>query len=252
MSSKKVEDGKPRENPKVYVVGGGMEYIRLMYRLGCDGAKGLEDADVVLFTGGEDVNPELYGEIPMARTNFNRIRDMKEQLIYQAALDREIPMVGICRGGQFLNVMNGGKMWQHVTGHTAPHVARIEVAPLLKGNKRRTIEVTSTHHQMMIPAKHGMTLLTAMEAYEKLAPAYSKIGKDNKEPDTEAVYYDDTHCLCFQPHPEFRSASPDCVDFFEECMDNFIYPNIPIKGGKPVEKTVPKTKAAAASKKEKK
>ena len=57
---------------RVYVVGGGYEYIRMLFNLGYDGAKGLEDADVVLFTGGEDVNPELYGEVCMAKTNFSR------------------------------------------------------------------------------------------------------------------------------------------------------------------------------------
>jgi gamma-glutamyl-gamma-aminobutyrate hydrolase PuuD len=233
--SKDEEDKPPRTRdsgrPKVYIVGGGFEYIRLMYNLGCDGATGLDDADMVLFTGGEDVNPELYGEVPLAKTYFNRPRDDKEIAIYRGALDRELPMVGICRGGQFLNVMNGGKLWQHVTMHAGrDHIARIEVAPYVgKKKQRRTISVTSTHHQMMIPAKHGMVLLTALEALEKDSPAYTKIGKNEEEPDTEAVFYDDTNCLCFQPHPEFGYAKPELVDFFEECLDNFIYPMIPLK-----------------------
>jgi gamma-glutamyl-gamma-aminobutyrate hydrolase PuuD len=217
--------------PKVYIVGGGLEYIRLMFTLGCDGAKGLDDADVVLFTGGEDVNPELYGEVPMAKTNFNRARDEKEKAIFDGALDRDLPMVGICRGGQALNVFNGGKMWQHVTNHAGNHIARIEVPPFNGPNKlRRTIEVTSTHHQMMIPTDDAIVLLTASIALEKHAPSYSKIGKpDEAEPDIEAVWYDDTACLCFQPHPEFGYAPAECVDFFEECFDNFIVPRIPHK-----------------------
>lgn len=217
-------------NPKVYVVGGGFEYIRLMFRLGCDGAKGLDDADVVLFTGGEDVNPELYGEAPMAKTHYNRLRDEKEKAIYEECIQREIPMVGICRGGQFLNVMNKGEMYQHVTNHAnGNHVARIEVPPFNKGNKRRTIMVTSTHHQMMIPADEGIVLMTANEAFEKMRPAINKYGKVSKEPDIEVVYYDGTHCLCFQPHPEFTSAPAELVDFFEECLDNYIYPHIPLR-----------------------
>jgi len=215
------------ERPRIYVVGGGFEYIRLLFNLGYSGAKGLEDADVVLFTGGEDVNPELYGEIPLAKTHFSRLRDDKEQAIYHAALERELPMVGICRGGQFLNVMNGGKMWQHVSGHTRAHNARIEIPPFNKGNKRRTITVTSTHHQMMIPTEDAIVLLTACEALEKTGPAITKIGKKQEDPDTEAVFYPDTKCLCFQPHPEYASATPECVDFFEECLDNFIFPVIP-------------------------
>jgi gamma-glutamyl-gamma-aminobutyrate hydrolase PuuD len=229
-TKKKQEEVREVARPRVYVVGGGFEYIRLMYRLGCDGAKGLDDADVVLFTGGEDVNPELYGEVPMAKTHFNRIRDDFEQAIYKGALERELPMVGICRGGQFLNVMNDGKMWQHVNNHCGNHIARVEVAPFRDDGKRRTVEVTSTHHQMMIPAAHAIVLMTALEASEKDSPAYAKVGKVANEPDTEAVFYDGTNCLCFQPHPEFNAAPADCVDIFEEFLNDWIFPRIPLRG----------------------
>lgn len=223
MSAKKKDEVKNR--PKVWVIGGGFEYIRLLFNLGCDGAKGLDDADFVLFTGGEDVTPQLYGEVALPKTNYNRIRDEKEKAIYDECVARGIPMVGICRGGQFLNVMNGGKMWQHVTCHCGNHLARIEVPPF-HNDKRRTIEVTSTHHQMMIPTDDAIILATACEALEKIAVGYEKIGKNEDDPDIEVVFYDDTKSLCFQPHPEFGSAPADCVDFFEECLDNWIYPNI--------------------------
>lgn len=241
MKSKGDNSERPKSNrPKVYIVGGGFEYIRLMYQLSCDGAKNVGEADVVLFTGGEDVNPELYDEPCMAKTNFNRARDDRETAIFTEALLREIPMVGICRGAQFLNVKNGGKLWQHVTNHCGNHMARVEIAPFLKGNKRRTIEVTSTHHQMMIPTPDALVLATALEAMEKNAPSYSKIGKPTEdEPDIEVVYYDDTSCLCFQPHPEFGAAPADCVDFFEECLDNFIFPRIPCRMKKAIHAQVP-------------
>src|SRR5690242_167619 len=146
--SAKTKESEKKLRPKVYVVDGGYEYIALMYRLGCDGAKGVDDADIILFTGGEDVNPELYGEVALHTTHFNRLRDQKEKLIFDAALEREIPMVGICRGGQALNVFNGGKMWQHVNNHCRSHVIRVEVPPMVKDKKgkehRRTLEVTST------------------------------------------------------------------------------------------------------------
>jgi gamma-glutamyl-gamma-aminobutyrate hydrolase PuuD len=233
MSSKKKSE-KPSVRPCVYVVGGGYEYIRLMFQLGCDGAKGLDDADVVLFTGGEDVTPDLYGEVPLAKTNYNRERDNLEQVIFQAARDRGLPMVGICRGGQFLNVMNGGKMWQHVNLHASGnHIGRIEIAPFNNDGKRRTIMVTSTHHQMMIPTDDATILMTASESFEKESVGYSKIGKHKDAPDIEVVYYKDTNCLCFQPHPEFNNAPAECVDFFEECLDGFIYPNIPNRANPP-------------------
>jgi anthranilate/para-aminobenzoate synthase component II len=232
MSNKKkdVKDHtKELPRPRAYVVGGGFDYIRLLFSLGCDGAKGVDDADFVVFTGGEDVNPELYGEIALAKTRFNRDRDIKEQAIYRAALDRELPMVGICRGGQFLNVMNGGRMWQHVNNHTGNHIIRVEIPPFVVGNKRRSVMVTSTHHQMMIPADHAIIIATADIATEKDRAGKSVSGRHDDDPDTEVVFYDDTNCLCFQPHPEVNWAPADCVDFFEECLDDWIYPRIPLR-----------------------
>jgi gamma-glutamyl-gamma-aminobutyrate hydrolase PuuD len=225
---------KPKtKRPKVYIVGGGYEYIKLMYSLGNDGARDLSEADIVLFTGGEDVDPQFYGEIALAKTMFNTNRDKKEIAIFEEAKKRGIPMVGICRGGQFLNVMNGGKLWQHVTNHAvggSGHLAFVQIAPFNgkgKDKKPRVIRVTSTHHQMMIPHEEGMVLLTALEAIEKNAPGYCKHGgKDKNDPDIEAVFYDATNCLCFQPHPEFGAATAECVDLFEEFMSKFIYPRV--------------------------
>lgn len=234
-NNKKKEKTKPKEpelRPKVYIVGGGYECIALMYRLGCNGAKSVDGADIVLFTGGEDVDPRLYKEVPLAKTHFNRARDDKELAIFDEALQKGIPMVGICRGGQFLNVASGGSMWQHVNGHTGTHIARVEIPPFRNGNKRRIISVTSTHHQMMRPSKDATILCTAQECSDKMSPAYNKIGKDPKDPDIEVVFYEDTGCLCFQPHPEFGTAPADCVDFFEECLEKYIYPRVKEKKGK--------------------
>lgn len=258
MSDKKLTLIK-NSRPRVYVVGGGLEYIRLMYDLRCDGATSVEDADLILFTGGEDVDPELYGERPHKRTTYNRARDDKERAIYERALARDIPMVGICRGGQFLNVMNGGKMWQHVTGHTTSHMAFVEIPPFNEGGKKRILQnVTSTHHQMMIPTDEGMVLLTALEAWEKeTGMGYTKMGKELTEPDIEAVWYAGTSCLCFQPHPEYKTANAQLVDFFEECLENFVFPLInndtieaikkqaDVKGKKKAVLSVPKTKEKA-------
>jgi hypothetical protein len=119
-------------------------------------------------------------------------------------------------------------------------LARVELPPFNDSGKRRTIQVTSTHHQMMIPTEDAVVLLTANIALEKNAPAYTRIGRGGeKEPDTEAVWYQDTNSLCFQPHPEFGSASPDCVDFFEECLENFVYPQIPTGTKKAILNQIP-------------
>lgn len=208
---------------KVYVIGGGYDYIRLLYQLGFDGAKGIADADILLFTGGEDVDPGLYGEQALRTTMFNRNRDDKEVNLFNEAKEKNIPMVGICRGGQFLNVMNNGKMWQHVNGHTGDHPIW-PVGP--KNTLGEAILATSTHHQMMRPGEKGTVL-----AIGKKATKLQSFGQDVERPepvssDTEVVWYPDTKCLCFQPHPEMRGASDELVKYFDELMDNYIIPSV--------------------------
>lgn len=222
--SKKTTTGR-RKSTKVFVVGGGFEYIRLLYGLGFDAAFNVETADVVLFTGGEDVDPQLYGERPLTQTHFNPNRDKIEIDIYKKARDLDIPMVGICRGGQFLNVMNGGKMWQHVNGHAnGRHIATRQDKTNPDGSPI-SFEVTSTHHQMMIPGEDAMILMDAEVCSNK--QSYGKAVDGRLGGDVEVVWYDKTNCLCFQPHPEYGYASPELVDFFDELLDNFVLPMVP-------------------------
>lgn len=69
--------------------------------------------DGLLLTGGYDVNPALYGEEPHAQLQalFPK-RDTFEMALIEAALEKQIPILGICRGMQILNVYYGGSLYQ--------------------------------------------------------------------------------------------------------------------------------------------
>ena len=79
-----------------------------------DGVLGVVDALIV--TGGAgDVNPALYGEEPHPQTGpIQEERDAYELALVRAAIDRRMPVLGICRGMQILNVAYGGGIEQHV------------------------------------------------------------------------------------------------------------------------------------------
>ena len=72
-----------------------------------------DDVELVVFTGGADVDPSLYRETMEVRTHSDLARDLFEKMFYKACRTYVVPMVGICRGAQFLTVMNGGKLKQH-------------------------------------------------------------------------------------------------------------------------------------------
>ncbi|HZF59533.1 MAG TPA: gamma-glutamyl-gamma-aminobutyrate hydrolase family protein, partial [Rubrobacter sp.] len=76
----------------------------------------LDVIDALIVTGGAgDVNPALYGEEPHPETGpIQEERDAYELALVRAAIDRRMPVLGICRGMQILNVAYGGGIEQHV------------------------------------------------------------------------------------------------------------------------------------------
>ncbi len=88
--------------------------------------------DGLILTGGTDVNPEAYGHIPHPATEEPaRDRDAWEFALLDAALRRRVPVLGICRGPQVMNVALGGTLHQHlpdVIGHRGHRVAEATFA----------------------------------------------------------------------------------------------------------------------------
>lgn len=199
----------------VFIINGDRAYTKMFAEKGYAVISDMKQADMFCFTGGEDVTPALYGEEKHPYTFNSTNRDAAEKEYFHYAVEHDIPCVGICRGGQFLNVMNGGKMYQHVLAHTRYHQA-VDVAT------GKELLVSSTHHQMMRPAEVGAEVVTI--AHQNESKEWMEDGKICvcfEDPDTEAVWYAQTRCLCFQPHPEFDGIE-DCTNYFFELIDRYI------------------------------
>ena len=201
---------------KVYIVGGGNEqYRQLIKGFGMELTTSPEYADLGLFTGGEDVTPSLYGAFPHPMTHSNIQRDESERMYFDAFKEFGTPMIGICRGGQFLNVMSGGEMYQHVTHHTNDHV----IMDVLSQN---TLWASSTHHQMMKPSVKGLVVATAYERGRRQWFDRDVFMQGWSDEDIEVVYYEHTKCLCFQPHPEFSGERYNHMrDYLKELFTRF-------------------------------
>lgn len=211
---------------KVYVERHEADYERMWERFGWTTVRRIGAADVIQFTGGEDVHPHFYGEEVHPKTYWNSQRDEECVLLYEYALQNGIPMAGICRGGQFLNCMNGGKMHQHCDGHG---IYGVHKATILSTNL--SIDVSSTHHQIMRPNRDVGIVL--MEANPKLGTFKKgmeqiEIGCGRKdwieidrqeEDDVEAVFYPNTQSLCFQPHCEYMPGS-QCEEAYRFFLRN--------------------------------
>jgi gamma-glutamyl-gamma-aminobutyrate hydrolase PuuD len=179
-----------------------------------------EKVDLVLFTGGEDVSTEIYGENKGKYTNCNKTRDNLEESILNSYYN--VPKLGICRGSQFLTVYSGGKLIQHVTGHGRNHE--------IEDQKGKSYEITSTHHQMMFPFEMSQ-LDYKIIAHSKYFNSSTYLNGNDEEIkrsadflECEIVYYPSTKALCIQGHPEYSNCPQKtkdmCLSLVKEYLIN--------------------------------
>ena len=124
----------------------------------------LENIDGLLLSGGSDINPLYQGEEPIAQLgSINPLRDRFELLITRLAYDRQIPMLGICRGIQTLAMALGGSVCQDLQAEnpgktfskhsqdaarpTATHMVHAEAGSLVASLLGSDFAVNSFHHQ---------------------------------------------------------------------------------------------------------
>ena len=203
---------------KVYVEDQAPMYISMFEGMGWEVVDVIEDADLVQLIGGADVTPALYGNAPHPETCSNLLTDQSSLIVFNRATRAGIPMVGICRGGQFLNVMNGGRMYQDVDRHAIGGTH--ECTDLTTGE---VYQVTSTHHQMMIPSEIGELVgATMLSSFRKETDTEGNIIRhEGDHQDTEVVWYPGTNSLCFQPHPELVGKDHECQVWYFELIKRY-------------------------------
>lgn len=133
----------------------------------CDDTKVLEAAlekvDGLLFTGGQDLSPELYGEERLAVCGVAcKKRDVQESFLLKKAIKQRLPFLGICRGLQILNAVTGGSLFQDLPSQKSskinhcmhpPYDRAVHKVKLKKNGmlveifRQDELEVNSYHHQ---------------------------------------------------------------------------------------------------------
>jgi putative glutamine amidotransferase len=121
----------------------------------------LDGLDGLVFSGGSDLDPELYGQEAHQETfGIIRDRDDAELALLSAALERDMPVLAICRGSQVLNVARGGDLVQHLPdvvgdekhkhdppGEFADHDVELVEGTRIQGLLGDRAPVKSHHHQ---------------------------------------------------------------------------------------------------------
>jgi gamma-glutamyl-gamma-aminobutyrate hydrolase PuuD len=160
-----------------------------------------EDADIIVFNGGVDIATSIYGErCVYSDGGYHRSdRDRIEIDIFDRYRDNGKLLLGICRGAQLLNCLNGGSLWQDVDGHNVNH-------KMIVLKTKEVINITSTHHQMMRPFWPEAEILgISAESTHKWAEhdKFPQKSWPDDYQDTEIVWYPKTRALCIQGHPEY-------------------------------------------------
>lgn len=208
---------------KIFVVGGADYYANWIKD--CILVNNVSDADIVFFTGGEDVDPSLY-DCHRHETTFSNIdRDLEEKRVFDDAVAAKKKLIlGVCRGSQFLCVMNGGMLIQDCSNHA------IFGTHDIVGEDEKVYPITSTHHQMQYPfnlPNHKYKILywttSRKSMYYAVDPEKQSTGKIFVEP--EIVLYHtnkNTKCLAIQGHPEMMREGALVHGMLNELIDNLL------------------------------
>ena len=189
-------------------------------------AEALASMDGLLMTGGGDIDPARYGQPNQGSTGIDLARDAIEARAWEAATERSVPVLGICRGLQAINVFAGGTLLQHVDGHEGPswgtgepatHPIEVVEGTRLGGlltrgrNGAAAVEplvVNAYHHQGVRAADLAPGLLPAAWADSSAGPLVEGL----EAPGARFV-------VGVQCHPERTESTPAA---FENVFDAFI------------------------------
>ncbi len=175
-----------------------------------------EMCDGLLMTGGHDVSPSLYGQQRQINCGIScDERDLLEKALYEKALEQDKPVLGICRGIQLINVLQGGTLYQDLSSeydssiehHMEPPYTKVahkvniaKQTPLYELLLTEQMGVNSYHHQAVKDLGSDLEVMAVSE--DGLVEAIRHIGKK--------------FVWAFQWHPEFDfEVNPNSKKIFD-------------------------------------
>lgn len=161
------------------------------------------DLDLLILIGGADVHPYRYGQpkIPWQTQNQNTNLEYFDMTLLPKYIEAQVPIFGICRGLQTLNVHFGGTLIQHVEEPNSGMARGKLVHPVYDVDTKTVYGVNSLHHQVI--GKLGENLSTTLMSFSK------KKKQDAKPRYIEGIRHDFLPIAAVQFHPEELDESDE-------------------------------------------
>jgi putative glutamine amidotransferase len=186
----------PRRGEEYYV-----PYRRAVEAAGAEpvelppGTPALPDVDGLLLPGGWDVDPSFYGESKDEKVGpVDKELDETELRLFQQAREKEIPVLGICRGQQVINVALGGSLVQHLDDHDVRALGRRHLAHTIEVDPSSELGHAAGEHKIRVNSLHH-------QAIRRLAPGLHQTAK-GEDGTVEGVESEDGLIVAVQCHPE--------------------------------------------------
>lgn len=172
---------------------------------------------VVLFGGGEDISPSLYGQEPTKYTYASKKlsqRDAFELEVFKVAKSANSKFIGVCRGAQFLCALAGGSLYQHVDNHGMTHN--------METNEGTVLKVSSAHHQMMNPKGTNHLLLAWSDVVRSARHIVEGGLSAEVDVEPEVVLFPEINALAIQYHPEFMHPTDSAVKYSRDLVKKYL------------------------------
>ena len=159
------------------------------------GTPSLPDVDGLLLPGGADVDPVFYGERKDEKVGpVDRELDETELRLFKQAREQELPVLGICRGQQVINVALGGSLVQHLDDHDAREHGRRHLAHTIEVDPSSELGRAAGEHRIRVNSLHH-------QAIHRLAPGLHQTAQGD-DGTVEGLESDDGLVVAVQCHPE--------------------------------------------------
>jgi putative glutamine amidotransferase len=182
----------------------------------------LDRIDGLLLTGGGDVSPSMYGKDPEETVRgVNEERDIFELALVRRAKERKLPVMGICRGLQVINVALGGTLIQDLPSHTGVHGHDIVGEGVYEPHLEAMVEDGSRIADIIGAGRHCINSIHH-QAVDELGSGLS-IAAVAVDGTIEAIEHEDTEwpLIAVQWHPEFLGMrdNGDAHELFAAFVD---------------------------------